>query len=128
MGEIFLQAGVPVAVCVQSNETIDDEACKLFSKEFYKKLVEGGTIKNAFTFSRDLISVKDTTKFKPCCCAHSHSKDCWWYKIYLEDPQFAHEIHSGNCFCDSETKEKTEDDVNFPNTTHQNICRIYNDF
>ena len=75
-----------MAVCVQSNETIDDEACKLFSKEFYKKLVEGETIKKAFNFSKELIQIKDTAKFKPCCCAHTHSNDCWWYKIYLEDP------------------------------------------
>ena len=45
MGEIFFKAGVPVVVCVQSNEEIDDECCKEFSKEFYKNLVDGHTIK-----------------------------------------------------------------------------------
>ena len=48
MGEIFLKAGASVAVCVQSNETIDDEACKVFSKSFYKNLVNGYTIREAF--------------------------------------------------------------------------------
>ena len=48
MGEIFLEVGVPIAVCVQSNETIDDEACRLFSKEFYQYLVKGFSIKESF--------------------------------------------------------------------------------
>jgi hypothetical protein len=31
MGEKFFNAGVPVVVCVDSGEEIDDEACKIFS-------------------------------------------------------------------------------------------------
>jgi hypothetical protein len=31
MGEIFLEAGVPVVVCVDSGEAIDDKCCKRFS-------------------------------------------------------------------------------------------------
>jgi hypothetical protein len=45
MGEIFFKAGIPMVVCVNANETIDDECCKEFSKEFYKKLVDGQTIR-----------------------------------------------------------------------------------
>lgn len=79
MGEIFIEVGVPIAVCVQSNETIDDDACKLFSKEFYKKLVDGDTIKSAFRHAQKSIKIDNPGKFKPCCCAHPHADDCWWY-------------------------------------------------
>ena len=48
MGDIFFKAGVPVVVCVQQSEAIDDECCKEFSKEFYKKLVAGISIKDSF--------------------------------------------------------------------------------
>jgi hypothetical protein len=31
MGEIFFKAGVPVVVCVNTGEEIDDACCKMFS-------------------------------------------------------------------------------------------------
>jgi len=48
MGEIIFKAGVPVVVCVDSGEKIDDECCKEFSKTFYYHLVNGQTIKQSF--------------------------------------------------------------------------------
>ena len=84
MGNIFFNAGIPVVVCVSSGEEIDDDCCKEFSRQFYKSLLEGVTIKKAFTVAQNLITTIDK-KYSPCCCTHTHSEDCWWYKLYKDD-------------------------------------------
>lgn len=99
IGQIFKKV-VPVVIAVNSDNAILDDACKLFSQEFYAYLLMGQTIENAFENSK--LSLKfDVTDLTTCCCSHKHSDDCAWYKFYQEKPDEAHAMHSKKCTCAS---------------------------
>lgn len=109
IGEIFLKAGIPIVISVNTDleimnnvdrdfGTIMDRVCKLFSKHFYRNLLQGLTISDSFNNARTYISVCNED-FDTCCCAHKHKPDCVWYQFYLEDWQAAHELHSQKCPC-----------------------------
>ena len=57
IGEILLQAGIPIVIAVNSDQEIMDDVCKLFSKHFYTNLLEGFTIKNSYDQARKTVQV-----------------------------------------------------------------------
>jgi len=55
------------------------------------------------------------TKFRPCCCAHTHKEDCWWDYLRKKNKEEAHDIHLGNC-CDIKSN------------VHNSFCPNYKKF
>ena len=94
IGQIFLDAGIPAVIAVNSETQIMDEVCKSFSKMFYKHLLNGGSIENSFNLAKTEVEQNpefiNDTDFQACCCAHKHKEDCQWYQFFLEDPNEAH--------------------------------------
>lgn len=75
-----------------------DRVCKLFSRSFYRNLLDGQTINHAFENAQ--ITLKASPEdFDTCCCAHDHDEDCWWYKFYKQDWEAAHKLHLFDCSC-----------------------------
>jgi hypothetical protein len=78
-----------------------NDICVLFMRHFYMQLVSGRTVQKAFEEAQSTIRAS-STNCKSCCCAHSHTKDCIWYKYArMYGYEKAHELHSdkGNCTC-----------------------------
>lgn len=99
IGKIFFEAGIPVVIAVNSNQGIMDSACRTFSSQFYRQLLLGHSIKDAFDMARAHVGLSDCGQYETCCCAHAHKDDCLWYKLFQKDPKRAHEMHSKSCPC-----------------------------
>jgi hypothetical protein len=61
-----------------------DDCARLFSASFYKNLLEGKNIINAYNNAKKVISNSDDKDidFNVCCCAHDHDENCKWFKLY----------------------------------------------
>jgi hypothetical protein len=72
---------------------------------FYGALLDGSTIRDAFTSAKNLIHVcRDNISC--CCCAHDHEENCWWKEYSIKNRIKAHEKHFQKCQCDlRSTKE-----------------------
>ena len=49
---MFYESGIPVVITVNLEQ--DDQACKLFTREFYQNLLDGDTILEAFQKASNL--------------------------------------------------------------------------
>ena len=116
MGKIFLEAGIPVVIAVNSTSRILDKVCKNFMRIFYQALLDGATIRQAFESAKNSIDVISKDTCTSCCCAHDHEPNCWW-KLYSATNKDAHDIHFQKCRCDlSNTNE------------HRNDCDVWRQF
>ena len=99
ISEIFLNSGIPIVISVNSQKLIMDRVCKLFSRHFYRNLLDGQTIQNSFDNAR-IVMKASPEDYDTCCCAHDHDDDCEWYKYFQEDCEAAHNLHNfSNCNC-----------------------------
>jgi len=95
VARVFIDAGVPCVVAVNSELKIEDSIAQRFSESFYWQLFEGKTVEEAFRHARAAIAGKDVYT---CCCAHSHKADCEWYKLVKnEGCDKAHNAHTPTC-------------------------------
>ena len=110
IGEIIHEAGVPIVIAVNSTQEILDEACAIFSSEFYKCLLKGYLISDAWRTGLDAITNSVTAKqfSNACCCAHPHDENCAWYKWSQEEGQSeaTHNLHSFKCACTKRAPDK----------------------
>ena len=99
IGEIFYQAGIPIVICVNQDSMILNDICILFMRHFYMQLINGRTVKQAFEEAQATVRASETN-YKSCCCAHSHSNQCIWFK-YAKQHGFeqAHAHHAKGCNC-----------------------------
>ena len=82
IGKIFLNAGIPIVICVQADLEISDDIAREFSTIFYSKLLKGLTVKDAFKSTK--LAVSSGSKYNEiytCCCNHDHTEDCEWKKL-----------------------------------------------
>ena len=98
VARVFLNAGVPCVIAVQSAYGILDDVATNFSHHFYDQLSDGKTIREAFEIARTAASSKDC---QICCCAHSHKEGCYWHdELHSAEPQKAHDnFHALSCKC-----------------------------
>ena len=115
IGEIFLNAGVPIVIAVNSTQRILDKVCKNFCRTFYDSLLMGHSFNRAYKNATNVVK-GGADDVSCCCCAHKHKDDCWWYLYSLEHPKEAHELHSKTCGC----KERKNGMV-----LHSNHCRVF---
>ena len=111
VAKVFLQAGVPCVIAIQSELRIADSVAQKFSQHFYNHIFDGMAIKTAFELAKVAASSMD---LNTCCCAHTHKDDCPWYKdlalkesfkkahqfhvpLCLDCPKRNKHIHNGNC-------------------------------
>ena len=117
IGNIFLNAKIPVVIAVNSHTMILDEVCKLFSRNFYFHLQKGFTPLLAFEKAKQVVKGSDIDTFS-CCCAHSHKPNCKWEKYAKKyGYEKAHNIHMPNCDCSHKI-----------NNSHRNNCESYIEF
>jgi len=72
-----MNCGIPVVVAVNGEQGKVDAACDLFSEHFYKKLLQGTTVRKAFEEAEKLVQ-KSGNVCNSCCCAHAHNSKCKW--------------------------------------------------
>jgi len=73
VGRVFLKAGVPFVVAVQSRLKIQNEAAQEFAKTFYLNVFSGKTIRESFEVAQQNTQLIRGNDVFTCCCAHSHS-------------------------------------------------------
>lgn len=78
IGEIFLKAGVPIVIAVNSSQAILDKVCKNFCRTFYEQLLMGQSFNKAYKSATNVVK-GGTDDVSCCCCAHKHDENCWWY-------------------------------------------------
>ena len=96
VANIFYEAGVPCVIAIQSELKIADNVAQKFSNHFYDQIFDGKSIKEAYELAKIASKSTDT---QTCCCAHSHKKDCLWYKNHAKKEGFtkAHQHHVALC-------------------------------
>ena len=98
LGQILIEAGVPVVISIQSSAQVLEEAAEKFNKEFLCYLLNGSSPKDAFEAGLSVLaSDKQTSKI--CCCSHDHTNDCLWLKFSELHPENAHSVHESSCKC-----------------------------
>lgn len=104
VAKVFVDAGVPCVIAIQSELKIADNVAQKFANQFYDQIFDGKSIKEAFDIAKLASKSADT---QTCCCAHSHKKDCVWYNNYAKVDGFkkAHELHVAHC---SDCKKKNQ--------------------
>ena len=96
LGQILIEAGVPVVISIQSSAQVLEEAAEKFNKEFLCYLLNGSSPKDAFEAGLSVLaSDKQTSKI--CCCLHKHTVDCLWRKFRVNHPEKAHSVHKSSC-------------------------------
>lgn len=98
IGNVLLEAGIPVVISVNADQGIMDEAAKIFMKTFYRNLLNGHSISASFEAARRQVQMS-SKNMSVCCCAHPHTDDCAWFKFFQQDPVKAHEIHMQHDCC-----------------------------
>ncbi len=95
LGKIFFESGVKNVICVQEMTKISDSGAQKFSTNFYEFLLKGDTVKDAFKKSKECFcDVTFNSELMECCCNHSHTKDCEFYKMSNNDKVcFHNEYH-----------------------------------
>ena len=96
VAKVFVQAGVPCVIAIQSELRIADSVAQKFSQHFYNHIFDGMAIKPAFELAKVAASSMD---LNTCCCAHTHKADCPWYKDLALKESFkkAHQYHEPLC-------------------------------
>ncbi len=93
-GDVFVDAGVPVVVCINSATQILDEIAGNFATSFYNALLKGHKIKDSFNSVKGSLSAEYLEEKTFCCCVHSHKPECKWKEKHK------HGEHVMNCTCD----------------------------
>ena len=57
IAEVFIDAGVPAVICIQSETKVLDESAQVFSKTFYNSILEGISVEKAFEHSKSMINI-----------------------------------------------------------------------
>ena len=117
VAKVFVDAGVPCVIAIQSELKIADRVAQKFSTHFYDQLFNGKSIKEAFELAKVGAKSADT---QTCCCAHSHKPNCYWYNNYAKKIGFhkAHQYHIPLCTqCDKKNQH-----------IHRNKCSWAKDF
>ena len=78
VGNVFLEAGIPCVIAVQSELKIEDRVAQKFSENFYRAIFCGETIRNAFDIATMQVQAIYGAQVYTCCCAHSHTSNCRW--------------------------------------------------
>jgi CHAT domain-containing protein len=78
VGKIFLEAGIPCVIAVQSELKIEDGVAQKFSENFYRSIFGGETIKKAFEQATTQVQALYRNNVYTCCCAHKHTTNCGW--------------------------------------------------
>lgn len=96
VAKVFVDAGVPCVIAIQSELRIADNVAQKFSQHFYDQLFEGRSIKEAFELAK--IAAR-SVELHTCCCAHAHKPNCRWYTDYAKKIGFrrAHQLHVPLC-------------------------------
>ena len=106
VAEVFIEAGVPVVVCVHSATKVLDEVAQKFAESFYEGLLAGNDIKYSFDHAKKFVSAQyDIEKNNTyCCCSHTHKKNCQWNKKKKERKYqgLGHYLHTKDCKCAKE--------------------------
>lgn len=119
IGKIFLEAGIPIVISVNSEQNIMDQVCNIFSQQFYRNLLDGNTIRDSFYSAQEFVQVSKEN-FETCCCAHKHKDDCVWYKYYLKDWRAAHDLHKQTCKCNYKGVNGSRQ--------HKKTCELFQNF
>ena len=115
LGELFHKYGAKNVICIQSQTPISNVAAIKFSEFFYKELIKGESIKNAFIKAKN--KVKNDRQIliynKNNCCSecHKHKDNCSRIPPKTCDCEF-HEfnLHKKNCsFCQEQIKQRGEE-------------------
>lgn len=100
LGQVLINAGVPVVVCISATDQVYEQAAAKFNKNFLKILLDGRSPDEAY---RSSLAVLKSSKENGgiCCCSHEHTDKCYWVKYrqkYGEEE--AHKVHSSfTCKC-----------------------------
>lgn len=78
VGRVFLEAGIPCVIAVQSELKIEDKIAQSFAENFYREIFSERTIKDAFANAINQVQAINDRNVYTCCCAHSHSSNCQW--------------------------------------------------
>lgn len=101
VGRVFLEAGVPCVIAVQSELKIEDKVAQIFSKNFYQGILNQKTIREAFDNAISLTQGQQDHKVFTCCCAHKHTANCKWAQMALDEGYTnSHAMHISNCGCE----------------------------
>ena len=105
VAQVFVDAGVPCVIAVQSELKIEDKIARKFSEAFYWQLFEGKSIEEAVVNARATAITEEAVY--TCCCAHMHKANCKWKEAArLKDAESAHYLHTPTCNCARKTKNK----------------------
>ena len=101
VGRVFLEAGVPCVIAVQSELKIEDKVAQSFSKIFYQELFNLKTVREAFENSISVTQGKEDKRVFTCCCAHKHAANCRWDQQAMDEgyPKL-HCQHVSACSCE----------------------------
>ena len=98
IGQVFIDAGFPCVICVHSKVQILDDAAQRFASGFYRSILTGKSIGEAFDSSVALVKDQQTTMIDACCCSHVHKPGCLWYSK-MNSGMDMHAEHIPNCRC-----------------------------
>lgn len=97
VAKVFLQAGVPCVIAIQSELRIADNVAKKFSEKFYSHIFDGTPVKPAFDLAK--FAAAAANDIHTCCCAHIHKPKCPWYNTLVKTHSYrhAHQYHIPTC-------------------------------
>ena len=101
LGEYFSEQGIKNVIYIQEFTPISDKAAINFSEYFYRELIKGRSIKEAFNKSKTLIQHdigKNYFQLEKCCCKHWHKESCDLKK----NKSNIHNKYHIKCDCDFE--------------------------
>ena len=100
LGKLFLEYGIKNVIYIQGMNPISDKAAVNFSKIFYREIIAGSSIEEAYTKSKNLVQTnkeKETFNLKKCCCNHWHNEA----KCPLKRNELSiHKKYHVKCDCD----------------------------
>lgn len=95
VARVFVEAGVPYVIAVQSQLQISDTFAKRFANEFYDYIFDGKSVRDAFKLAR---AASTDPSCYSCCCAHAHKPGCkWQQRAKREGYHEAHSYHDPIC-------------------------------
>ena len=101
VGRVFLEAGVPCVIAVQSELKIEDKVAQSFSKIFYQELFNLKTIRESFEKAISVTQAKEDRRVFTCCCAHKHAANCKWAQAAWDEGYTElHSKHISACSCE----------------------------
>ncbi|CAG9327374.1 unnamed protein product [Blepharisma stoltei] len=78
IGNVFLDAGIDCVITIHDQCKILDDAAISFAVTFYRSLLRGKSIKNAFIEAKKNVNFEQAVMRTTCCCAHNHKRQCLW--------------------------------------------------